>query len=138
MMQASRFRARTFPLAPVPRASDLAAYRSDLAALRFKLALIRYELLRRKAGFNPDQPRVPDGNPDGGQWTILDNNECVVQSQSSTIAARQRRGLQALCDAQYDRDVFQCRMVGLSACYAQAALRYANCLAGLPIPPLNY
>ena len=22
-----------------------------------------------KAGFNPDQPRVPAGNPDGGQWT---------------------------------------------------------------------
>jgi hypothetical protein len=22
-----------------------------------------------KAGFNPDQPRVPVGNPDGGQWT---------------------------------------------------------------------
>lgn len=22
-----------------------------------------------KAGFNPNQPRVPAGNPDGGQWT---------------------------------------------------------------------
>jgi len=22
-----------------------------------------------KAGYNPDQPRVPGGNPDGGQWT---------------------------------------------------------------------
>ena len=22
-----------------------------------------------KAGFNPDEPRVPAGNPDGGQWT---------------------------------------------------------------------
>jgi hypothetical protein len=45
--------------------------RSDwlLAALRVKLALMRLEELRRKAGFNPDQPRVPAGNPDGGQWT---------------------------------------------------------------------
>jgi hypothetical protein len=45
--------------------------RSDwlLAALRVKLALMRFEELRRKAGFNPDQPRVPAGNPDGGQWT---------------------------------------------------------------------
>lgn len=25
--------------------------------------------LARKAGFRPDQPRVPAGNPDGGQWT---------------------------------------------------------------------
>jgi hypothetical protein len=24
---------------------------------------------RYKANFNPDQPRVPAGNPDGGQWT---------------------------------------------------------------------
>lgn len=23
----------------------------------------------RKAGYNPDQPRLPAGNPDGGQWT---------------------------------------------------------------------
>jgi hypothetical protein len=22
-----------------------------------------------KVGYNPDQPRVPAGNPDGGQWT---------------------------------------------------------------------
>jgi hypothetical protein len=45
--------------------------RSDwlLAALRVKLALLRFEELHRKAGFNPDQPRVPAGNPDGGQWT---------------------------------------------------------------------
>ena len=25
--------------------------------------------LATKAGFKPDQPRVPAGNPDGGQWT---------------------------------------------------------------------
>jgi hypothetical protein len=25
--------------------------------------------LARKAGFNPNQPRVPRGNPEGGQWT---------------------------------------------------------------------
>ncbi|MGA8820076.1 MAG: hypothetical protein WB624_22545 [Xanthobacteraceae bacterium] len=30
------------------------------------LFLIRSEL--RKAGFNPNEPRVPAGNPDGGQW----------------------------------------------------------------------
>jgi hypothetical protein len=26
-------------------------------------------VLAFKAGFNPNQPRVPSGNPDGGQWT---------------------------------------------------------------------
>ena len=27
-----------------------------------------------KAGFKPDQPRVPKGNEDGGQWTATDAN----------------------------------------------------------------
>jgi hypothetical protein len=35
-----------------------------------RLAL--YEALERRAGFNPSQPRVPAGNPDGGQWTNAD------------------------------------------------------------------
>ena len=46
-----------------------AAVKYRLAGLRFELALVRYGLLLRKANFNPDQPRVPSGNPDGGQWT---------------------------------------------------------------------
>jgi hypothetical protein len=29
-------------------------------------------------------------------------------------------------------------MVGLRACHQQAAFRYAACLHGDPIPPLNY
>jgi len=38
------------------------------AAARFELALRRHDRAL-KYGFNPDQPRVPRGNPDGGQWT---------------------------------------------------------------------
>jgi hypothetical protein len=42
--------------------------KSDLAFDRFLRALaLRAE--QRKAGFDPDQPRVPAGNSDGGQWT---------------------------------------------------------------------
>jgi hypothetical protein len=38
------------------------------------------ELLRdlRKAGFNPDEPRVPAGSPDGGQWTSESGNGAVI------------------------------------------------------------
>lgn len=43
--------------------------RWHLAALRVELALLRFKQLNNKAGFNPDQPRVPASNPDGGQWT---------------------------------------------------------------------
>ena len=46
--------------------ADILAFRCNLSALRFKLALLKWRI---KAGFNPNQPRVPAGNPDGGQWT---------------------------------------------------------------------
>ena len=36
------------------------------AATRFELALLRHD---RALKYSPDQPRVPRGNPDGGQWT---------------------------------------------------------------------
>jgi hypothetical protein len=53
----------------------LAASRDALRRLQSTLATLKAELKFRrafKAGFNPDQPRVPAGNPDGGQWTNAD------------------------------------------------------------------
>jgi len=35
-----------------------------------------------KTGFNPGQPRVPAGNPDGGQWTSGDGSGEVGGSAS--------------------------------------------------------
>ena len=49
--------------------ASLARLKRDVAALAFELKFRR--LLREKA-YNPDQPRVPAGNPDGGQW--MDGN----------------------------------------------------------------
>jgi hypothetical protein len=43
--------------------------RCELSALRFRLALKRLIDHCAKAGYDPSQPRVPAGNPDGGQWT---------------------------------------------------------------------
>ena len=46
-----------------------------LAVLREEVAELRAELKRRRAAdrneskYSPSQPRVPRGNPDGGQWT---------------------------------------------------------------------
>lgn len=40
---------------------------ADSALRRFNLAYARY-FGEDKAGFNPNQPRVSAGNPDGGQW----------------------------------------------------------------------
>jgi hypothetical protein len=56
--------------------SDLSAeIAAEIKAIQYELAKIKFEiryqrLMRRlKAGYNPDQPRVPAGNPGGGQWT---------------------------------------------------------------------
>jgi hypothetical protein len=42
---------------------------SSLAFRRLQLAYARNLVAFGKAGFNPAQPRVPAGHPDGGQWT---------------------------------------------------------------------
>jgi hypothetical protein len=55
------------------------------AATRFKLALYRHNRAL-KYGFNPDQPRVARGNPDGGQWAR------IAGSNSSRIGNRGRFG----------------------------------------------
>ena len=36
--------------------------------LQLAVLFLRIDLFR-KGGFNPNQPRVPRGNPTGGQWT---------------------------------------------------------------------
>lgn len=42
----------------------------NLAGLRLQARLLRGSLAL-KAGFNPNQPRVPAGNPAGGRWTTV-------------------------------------------------------------------
>lgn len=42
---------------------------ASLALRRMQLAYARHLVALGKAGFNPAQPRVPAGHPEGGQWT---------------------------------------------------------------------
>jgi hypothetical protein len=102
-----------------------------LAANAFETSLDR---LARLAGtkFNPGQPRVPAGQPDGGQWTNVGGAPVI------NVAARRRSSIEAECETQYERDLIQCRFVGLPQCYAQAMKRRVACQQGDPIPPLNY
>lgn len=69
-------RARSAPARPAPALRpprSLDDIRWNLGELRNRLAWARFDLLQWKArsGYDPDQPRVPAGNPDGGQWTRL-------------------------------------------------------------------
>jgi hypothetical protein len=54
-------------------AAKIAYHREVLAALRAEVAEIRADMARRRlardAKYSPSQPRVPAGNPRGGQWT---------------------------------------------------------------------
>ncbi|MCP5361691.1 MAG: hypothetical protein H6908_03490, partial [Hyphomicrobiales bacterium] len=40
-------------------------------AMEIELRLMRLEMLAAKAGFDPNQPRIPVGQSGGGQWTKL-------------------------------------------------------------------
>ena len=73
------------------RRLEILRLKSDIAALRFKRAMVLHMIaLQRAAKFNPSQPRVPAGNPDGGQWT----------SEGGTAVGSGSNGLVAYADAE--------------------------------------
>ncbi|MGN6771200.1 MAG: hypothetical protein ACTHJQ_15340 [Rhizobiaceae bacterium] len=55
------------------------------AALHVLLAGRRIQWLLRKANFYPDEPRVPAGNPDGGQWTTIGGGSYRLPSGARVI-----------------------------------------------------
>jgi hypothetical protein len=67
-IERDRIEARRASFQAEQRRMELLNLCSDIASLRMQLALIK---LRRalQTKYRPDQPRVPAGNPDGGQWT---------------------------------------------------------------------
>lgn len=56
---------------------------SDKAFAHCLVTFRRYVETCRKAGFDPDQPRVPAGSPDGGQWTSGGGNDPRVLSDAT-------------------------------------------------------
>jgi len=63
--------------------------REDIAAAlreacRECASILRLEL--RKAGYDPDEPRVPAGNPDGGQWTSTGGQDSSGDSRTASDA----------------------------------------------------
>jgi hypothetical protein len=66
------------------------AYRLN-AALRAEVASIRADMARRRAlqaKYSPAQPRVPAGNPDGGQWTGRNGGQGTVAAPSLASITR--------------------------------------------------
>ena len=73
---------------------QLSAKGADSADVRIRLSHAKAFLVsleRYRKDFNPDQPRVPAGNPDGGQWTSGggDGNSSSDGNDSAGVAAMQ-------------------------------------------------
>jgi len=65
--------------------AELRQLQSEHRALRAEWDHFR-QSLEEKANFNPNQPRVPAGNPDGGQWTSEGGTTYIaVPSQSRPV-----------------------------------------------------
>ena len=54
----------------------------------------------------------------------------------NAIATEGRRELE--CEQRYEDDLDRCRKNHIANCYAEAAERYAACLAGRQLPPFHY
>jgi hypothetical protein len=92
--------AEVYPtLARKPDVAKAAAFEAEIAAgyrllamLREEVASLRAELKRRRAleaKYSPSQPRVPSGNPRGGQWTDRSGGQGTVASPSQDTGPSQ-------------------------------------------------
>jgi Bacterial CdiA-CT RNAse A domain len=73
-------------------AAEVAAGYRLLAVLREEVAELRAELKRRReleAKYSPSQPRVPAGNPRGGQWTDRSGGQGTVAGPSEDTGQSQ-------------------------------------------------
>ena len=105
--------------------------RLQLAITNEKFLVFQRAFLAQK--YDPEQPRVPSGEPDAGQWTS-DGINNAAEWRASNVA---RRSI-ATCERQYERDLNICRMTANAACYAQAMERLQACTNGRQIPPLSF
>lgn len=121
----------------------LATHDYELAAFRRAMALERRGELDNKAGFKPDQPRVPAGSSEGGRWTSGSDGAAVGRSLPDSFSSARRRGRSiAYCLSQLTIDNLLCGSLEpasvRAACRSQAMERYAACISGRPIPPLPF
>jgi phytoene dehydrogenase-like protein len=73
-------------------AAEIAKHRRVLAALREELNSIKAEMIRRRleeSKYSPTQPRVPAGNPRGGQWTDRSGGQGTVAGPSEDMGQGQ-------------------------------------------------
>jgi hypothetical protein len=79
-------------------------------------------LKRFEQKYRPDQPRVPAGSREGGQWTGDGGASDATSSKVDTNADRGRISTKIAydCDFMHRQDLFICKAFKSAACYAQA------------------
>ncbi|MGV3635314.1 MAG: hypothetical protein ACO1NY_13270 [Pseudorhodoplanes sp.] len=111
---------------------ELGRVRWHLAALRFEHAMLRHAVALRRLKYDPNQPRVPAGNADGGQWT-RDSGTGPLTSVSNRVDASIFRDPAeslppgfVLSDATFDPLI-----EGAQYVQAQIAIDSSNALTGI-------
>ena len=85
------------------------AVASRIAGEKMMAAFTRLQTLVLTAKFNPDQPRGPAGSSDGGQWGGGSGDGSATIDglpPGDAVAAITSRALRAICEAQFERDIF--------------------------------
>jgi hypothetical protein len=71
------------------RHEDLLQKADGATALLHRLRLIdieaQHRLVQHRSHYDPNQPRVPAGNPDGGQWTIAGGSGARLAAMHPTL-----------------------------------------------------
>lgn len=133
--------------------NSLPELKRQMTELRCKLMTLRSEVKYRKLmralamGFkyDPSQPREPAGSPKGEQWTgagMPASDSVDGDSESSDLLMISSKPSAAFCWNQFQIDELFCSAQfpapRRASCRRQAMERYANCLTGKPLPPLNF
>lgn len=111
--------------------NELLGARSSLIDLKMHSLSLQIQLLLRK--YRPDQPRVPAGNPTGGQWT-----RDGTAIENIHVAGKYDPARADLCDAQLLLDEELCRMARSSRCWSLSMDRHAACMKGNFVPKLRF
>ena len=118
----------------LPSLQDLLATRSSL--LDLETQLIATQMLSFLCKYRPDQPRVPAGNPDGGQWT--DDLVSQVPSARIQVAGKWDLSREAECNEQLRLDEELCRAAGSRTCWSLTQPRWAACMKNDYVPTLRF
>ena len=111
-----------------------AAFQID--ELKVDMALIRLRLALRS--FNPDEPRWPAGQINGGQWRATDGmGHAQPPASTAGLEGAYDPGRMSMCLVQQLKDEELCRMVRSDRCWESSQMRYNNCMRNVYIPPLE-